>query len=303
MEVVRPCVSWSYDRLPGFVVDRYADVMVVKLYTAAWIPHLAAMIDALVELLSPVSIVLRMARNVTGGPTHGLVEGAVIAGEPVGEITMFRENGLTFEARPKDGQKTGHFLDQRDNRAIVRGRCDGARVLDMFSCTGGFSVHAAAGGARSVLSVDISNHAVAAIRRNADHNGSSDAVARCRFVGRVGDAFAVMVDLADAGDRFDVVVVDPPSFAQRQASVPGALRAYARLTALALRITEPGGLLVQASCSSRIDAETFHQVVQGTAADNGIDLDVIRRTAHPLDHPIGFPEGAYLKAVFARVLH
>ncbi|MEM7142727.1 MAG: class I SAM-dependent methyltransferase, partial [Actinomycetota bacterium] len=163
------------------------------------------------------------------------------------------------------------------------------------------SVHAAAGGASEVHSVDLASAAVEAAGRNMEHNADVGAVAECRHVGHHGDAFEVMMGMADRGEIFDLVVIDPPSFAQRQANVDAAVAAYARLTRLGLALTETGGVYVQASCSSRVDAATFYDTVRSTAAAERVVLDEIERTDHPLDHPIGFPEGAYLKALYATV--
>ena len=184
---------------------------------------------------------------------------------------------------------------------MVGARCKGARVLDVFSSGGGFSLAAAAGGATSVLSVDISGPALEAARRNLGHNHQIEAVRRCRHDTRRGDAFEVMADLVASGKRFDVVVVDPPSFAQNEASVRGALRAYERLTDLAVRLVEGGGLLFQASCSSRVGWPDLFDAISAGARRGGVDLEDLRRTGHPSDHPIGFQYGEYLKALFARV--
>jgi 23S rRNA (cytosine1962-C5)-methyltransferase len=296
-------VHGENDDLPGLVVDDYDGVVVVKVYTAAWIPHLRDVVPVLVDRTAPSSVIVRFARSVSPPESLGLVEGAVLHGPPPTEPVVFLENGLRFEAHPTTGQKTGHFLDQRDNRALVGELAAGRRVLDVFSCTGGFSVHAAAGGATEVHSVDLSAPAIAAAERNMSANAVLPAVAACRHVGRHGDAFEVMDGLRRRGERFDLVVIDPPSFAQRQASVSGALAAYERLTAAGLALTTDSGILVQASCSSRVDADVFFRTVHATARREGVALDEFDRTGHPLDHPIGFPEGAYLKALFATVRH
>ena len=252
------------DGLPGLVVDRYADTLVVKLYTAAWFPHLATVVDALVALTSTSRIVLRLGRDAGGRNTTALADGDTIHGQtPTGPI-RFRERGLVMEADVVHGQKTGHFLDQRDNRALVRAMAEGKDVLDVFASTGGFSLAAAAGGARSVHLVDLSAPALAAARRNLDHNSRLREVRDCAVHTTVGDAFEVLDQLGRstaAGDRFDIVVLDPPSFAQNQAGVDRALRAYGRLTKLGVALVRPGGMLVQASCSSRVDADTFAHTV------------------------------------------
>jgi len=294
------CVHGENDGLPGLVVDKYGSAAVVKLYSAAWVPHLRPVVASLVRLLAPEVIVLRLSRGLRDD-LPGLVDGSVLVGEYPTAPVLFRENGLVLEADIVAGQKTGHFLDQRDNRRLVGTQAAGARVLDVFACTGGFSLSAAAGGARSVRSVDMSTKALEATRANFGHNQHLPAVRRCRQETTVGEAFAVMAALAAAGERYDVVVVDPPSFAHSQPAVAGALRAYRRLTDLAVRLLDDGGLLVQASCSSRVGADDFFAEVLAGAAGAGRSLDGVRTTGHPLDHPIGFPQGAYLKALFARV--
>jgi 23S rRNA (cytosine1962-C5)-methyltransferase len=289
------------DGVPGLVVDRYADVLVVKLYSAIWFPHLVAITRTLLDVTGAGGVVLRLARNVARGETFGLGDGDVIAGMvPEGPV-RFLEGALQFDADVRTGQKTGHFLDQRANRLRVGSMASGKDVLDVFASTGGFSVHAAAGGARSVHAVDLSAPTLAAAERNMALNEDLAAVRDCAFGTEVGDAFEVMVQLARAERDFDLVVVDPPSFAQRQANVDGALRAYTRLTHLALRLVRPGGVLVQASCSSRVTPEQFFGTVVDAAVAAGRSLDEIVRTGHDVDHPVGFREGEYLKAGFWRV--
>lgn len=292
-------VHGENDGLPALVLDRYAEVVVVKLYSAAWWPHLDDVLAAAQQVDPARSIVLRLARRVPAAGDR--TDGSLLAGEPVTGPVGFVEGGLEFAADVVHGQKTGHFLDQRDNRALVRRLAAGAEVLDVFACTGGFSVNAAAGGARSVHSVDLSPGAIESARANMARNRTLPAVRACRHLTTVGDAMEVMADLATAGRRYDVVVVDPPSFAVRQAQVEGALRAYGRLAELAVRLLLPGGTLVQASCSSRVGQVEFTAAVLDAAARAGVRLDDVRSTAHALDHPVGFPQGAYLKAVIATV--
>ncbi|NNE11689.1 MAG: methyltransferase domain-containing protein, partial [Ilumatobacter sp.] len=292
------CVHGENDRLPGLIVDRYDDTLVVKLYTPAWFPHLRSVVDALVEALAPERIVLRLGRSVATGETFGLADGTTLVGPaPTGPV-RFRERGLVLEADVVQGQKTGHFLDQRDNRALVRGMAEGADVLDVFASTGGFAVSAAAGGARSVHLVDQSEPALDTARRNLGHNDRLAEVRRCTVKVTVGDAFKVLADLATRDERYDVVVIDPPSFASNQAAVPRALAAYSRLTRLGLAVVRRGGTLVQASCSSRVTADEFVDAVLVAAASAGADVNVTRRTGHAVDHPIGFEHGEYLKAVY-----
>jgi len=294
-------INGENDGLSGLVVDRYADVLVVKLYSAVWFPHLVTVTRTLLDLTGCGGVVVRLARHLQAADTFGLVDGDVIAGVvPEGPV-QFLEAGLKFEADVRAGQKTGHFLDQRANRIRVGAMASGRDVLDVFASTGGFSVHAAAGGAASVHAIDVSAPTLAAAERNMALNVGLDAVRRCAFSTEVGDAFEVMVQLARAGKTYDIVVVDPPSFAQRQSNVDGALRAYTRLTHLALRLVRSRGVLVQASCSSRVTADQFFDTVLDAAVSAGRSMSELERTGHDIDHPVGFREGAYLKAGFWRV--
>lgn len=289
-------VHGENDGLPSLVIDRYADTIVVKLYSAAWYARLAPLLDAVSQQWSPTHIVIRLARNIVSSAPVGLTDGTSVADPGPPPTVEFLENGHRMGAEPIDGQKTGYFLDQRANRKLIGEYSDGARVLDVFCCHGGFSVHAAAAGARGVWSIDQSPHAVASARRNV-----AAAAPDVEHGALTGDAFKLMAEMGATGERFDIVVVDPPSFASRGDAVDGAIRAYARLSHLAFGLLRPGGLLFQASCSSRITDEVFHDGVEAAATRAGRALDVLERTGHDDDHPIGFSEGAYLKAVLARV--
>lgn len=292
-------VNGESDGMPGLVVDRFAGTAVVKLYTAAWLPHLPTVVDLLAAEADRV--VLRLSRAVADGATFGLADGQVLVGPVPDGPVEFDELGLHFAADVVHGQKTGHFLDQRDNRALVGSLSAGQDVLDVFSCTGGFTVHAAAGGARSVHTVDLSAPAIDTAVANLDRNRHLPTVRACEHTTEVGDAFRVLERHVAADRRWDVVVIDPPSFAPRQEAVPRALKAYRRLTELGLAVTRRGGLLVQSSCSSRIDADTFHRQLRDVARRQGHGLEEVARTAHPLDHPATFPEAWYLKTAFVRV--
>ena len=295
------CVHGENDGLPGLVVDRYDRTLVVKLYSPAWFPHLAVVVGVLGNLIGPERVVLRLSRSVAGGETFGLSDGDTIFGAAPNQPVFFRERGLTLEADVVHGQKTGHFLDQRDNRALVRGMAAGAEVLDVFASTGGFSVSAAAGGAKSVHLVDQSEPALQTARRNLEHNHRISEVRRCAVHTTTGDAFQVLIELAKKGEQFDIVILDPPTFASNQAAVPRALAAYARLTRLGLAVTRRGGTLIQASCSSRVTTDDFVDTVMSAANSAGAEVVETRRTGHAVDHPIGFEFGGYLKAIFLDV--
>lgn len=296
-------VHGENDALPGLVLDRYGDTLVLKLYSSAWFAHLPDLVDVIGVRFTPDSLVLRLSRLVERDPSRPghLDEGhALIGVAPAGPVE-FLERGLAMEADVVDGQKTGYFLDQRDNRALVRERARGRRVLDVYSCTGGFSVHAAAGGATEVHSVDISPHAIAAAGRAMERNAHLPEVQACTHSTSVGDAMEELARLADRGRTFDLVVVDPPSFASKAEHASRALNAYGRLAELAVRVTEPGGTVLLASCSSRVSANDHARAVIGAADRVGRPLLDVERTGHAVDHPVGFPEGEYLKAVVGRV--
>ncbi len=290
------------DGFPGLVLDRYADTLVIKLYSSVWISHLRSLVDVIGQELAPTALVLRLARTMADQRLHGLSEGMALIGEAPTEPVMFRENGLWFEADVINGQKTGYFLDQRDNRALVGSMSAGMRVLDVFAASGGFGVYAAAGGATRVTSVDQSAPALAAADRNFSHNAALPNVRHCEHDSIVGDAYEVMDRLIQRRKHYDIVVVDPPSFAQRKSNIERALHAYGQLTQRAVQLTRPDGLLVQASCSSRITEEQFFATVRGSAQRADHDLVEVRRTAHAIDHPVTFAQGSYLKALVARVI-
>ncbi len=295
------------DGLPGLVVDRYDRTLVMKLYTAVWLPHLRDVLDGLTAVTQPQRIILRLSRFAQRHPEHlyGLENGQLLAGErlkePLKEPVKFLENGLHFEVDVVHGQKTGFFLDQRENRARVEQLTAGKRVLNVFAYTGGFSLYAARGGASQVISTDLSQPALAAAMRNFKRNQDQTAVAACEHEVLVGDAFQALRQLRETRRLFDVVIIDPPSFAKRQDEVERALTAYGRLARLGLGVLKPGGTLVMASCSSHVTADLFFQTIHQAAGRAGRPLQEIERTGHPLDHPITFPEGAYLKCLFATV--
>lgn len=294
-------VHGENDRLPGLVVDRYEETLVIKLYTGAWIPHLPALLAVLKAQLSPLRIILRLSRNLQRETEYlyGLEDGLILFGEDLVGPLIFIENGLRFEADPLRGQKTGFFLDQRENRARVEGYASGS-VLNLFAYSGGFSLYAARGGAADVLSVDISQGALEGARRNFALN--TEQLPPDSFEHRIWaeDVFVALDSLREEGRLFDLVVIDPPAFARTGAQSDRAQAAYARLTRKGLSVLKMGGILVQASCSTRVDADTFFARIEAAAHAVGRPLQVLERSGHPLDHPIGFPEGAYLKALFAR---
>lgn len=289
------------DGLPGLVVDRYADTLVLKLYAVGWVRYLATLAAALLALFPSARLILRLSRAVQAQPAHlyGLQDGQLLHGAAGDNYVIFQENGLRFAADVCYGQKTGFFLDQRENRARVENLAGGREVLNVFAYTGGFSLYAARGGARHVLSVDLNAHALVDAERNFGLNADVPAVSQTHHETWTVDAFTALAELRAANKRFDMVILDPPAFAQRQAGVAGAMAAYRRLAQMGAALLPAGGILVSASCSSRVPAADFWAAVHEGASQSGKRLREIARTTHPLDHPITFPEGAYLKCLFA----
>jgi 23S rRNA (cytosine1962-C5)-methyltransferase len=288
-------VHGENDRMPGLVVDLYAGCAVVVLdgdaAAAFWRPRLAAVLDGLDDagLVAPHA----WLRPVRGGDGGG---GLVLRGAPPEKLAI-HERGARFEVDVRRGQKTGFFLDQRDNRTLVGRHAAGARVLNLFAYTGGFSVHAALGGARHVTTVDIAAPAIEAARTNVALSGL-DAEAHAFAT---ADAFAFLDDARAHRRTWDVVIVDPPSFAPNERARAKALVAYAKLFALAAEVVEPGGLLAAASCSSHVSEIDFLGALADAQRRSGraITARVIAGAAS--DHPVvpGFPEGRYLKFALA----
>ena len=293
-------INGENDGFPGLIVDVYAEVLVVKVYTEAWVPWFAALQPALLAYSGAGVLVLRLARTVQGSGTlpQNWADGAVLYGELDDPVVVFREHGVRLKANVLLGHKTGFFLDHRAGRKRVGVLAAGRRVLDVFSYAGGFAVHALMGGAREVTCVDISQQALQLATENAALN-VDESDERLRTL--AGDAFEVMARLQSEGELFELVVVDPPSFAKRASEVPGALQAYRRLTRLALPVVAAGGVLVLASCSARVPATEFYALQEQVLRESGVNYEVLDRTGHDVDHPVSFAEGAYLKTLWVKI--
>lgn len=287
------------DGWPGLVLDRYDTTLVLKLYTAAWLPHWSEILSVIREELNPERLVLRLSRNIqeTARRSFGFAEGQICFGPPLSGPVTFLETGLRFEADVVRGQKTGFFLDQRENRRKVEALAAGRDVLNVFSFSGGFSLYSARGGARSVLDVDMSPHALAAADRNFALNQALPAVGTCRYESVQADAFKW---LEAAAAEFDLAVLDPPSLARRKSERLGALRAYQRLLKHTIRLIRPGGLLLASSCSAHISREEFFKLAREAACVTGRAFTELATTLHPPDHPASFAESEYLKAIYLR---
>jgi 23S rRNA (cytosine1962-C5)-methyltransferase len=294
---LRACrlVHAENDGLPGVVVDRFGDTLCLQLNSAGAQRHREALIEALVEATAARDVFERSDSELVAleglSPTTGPLRGTA----PAGPIAI-EEHGLHFRVDVVSGQKTGFYLDQRDNRALVGALCSGRDVLDAFCYSGGFALAASKGGARSVRAVDSSESALALAAAHAASNGAQVELVRA-------DVFEHLRKARDKGERFDLIVLDPPKLAPTAALAERASRAYKDANLLACKLLRPGGLLVTFSCSSGISVELFQKIVAGAAADAGRDVSFVRRLCAGPDHPVSlaFPEGEYLKGLLCAV--
>ena len=285
------------DLLPGLVVDRFGEHLSVQITTVGMEAVTEHIIDALDKVLKPKSILLRndsSARAMEGLPSR--VDAAL--GEPPAEVAV-RENGVSFIAPLREGQKTGWFYDQRPNREWLRPLVHGKRVLDVFSYVGAFGVQALAFGAREVWCVDASEKALDMAQKNAELNQAGD-----RLTTVQGDAFESLKALKDNNERFDVVIVDPPAFIKRKKDVAEGTNAYRRINELAMRLLEKDGLLLAGSCSMHLPRESLHEVVRASGRHLDRHVQILAEGMQGPDHPEhpSIPETRYLKALLARVV-
>ena len=287
-------VHGESDGLPGLVVDRYGDVLVAQFLAAGAERWRDALLDGLVEATGCEAIFERSDADVRGleglAPRTGFARGNREAGR-----CAISEHGLSFRVDVEQGQKTGFFLDQRANRQQVRALAHGRRVLDAFCYTGGFAVSALAGGATRIVAIDSSATALAVARENAAANPFD--ASRLEFV--QADVFGHLRVLRDRGERYDLVILDPPKFAPTAAQARNAARAYKDINLLAFKLLEPGGMLATFSCSGGVPADLFQSIVAGAALDAGVDARIVGRFGPDADHPVAlnFPEGDYLKGL------
>lgn len=291
-------ISGESDGWPGLVLDRYDTTLVLKLYTAAWLPRLEEILAIIAEGLPHERLVVRFSRNLQriAQTRFHLSDGQILHGSPLAASVVFLENGLRFEADVLRGQKTGFFLDQRENRRRVESLAGGREVLNIFSFSGGFSLYAARGGARSVTDIDISQHALESARRNFALNSANAAVKNCRHETIQADAFEWLA--VNAERKFDLIVLDPPSLAKRETERAGAIQAYGKLARHAIEHLKPGGALVASSCSAHVSSEEFFAMLRETARNSGRKFEEMQTTGHALDHPATFPEANYLKCIY-----
>jgi 23S rRNA (cytosine1962-C5)-methyltransferase len=289
-------VHGEADGLPGMIVDRYADWLVVQFLSAGVEAWREALLSQLLLQTGCAHAYERSDAEVRALEGLALRDGPLAGAAPTAAIEI-SENGLRYGVDPVLGQKTGFFIDQRDNRARVRAQARG-EVLNCFCYTGGFTLAALAGGAAHVVSIDSSEHALEQARANLALNALD--AQRCQWL--CADAFTALRELRNQGRQFDVVILDPPKFAPTAAHVERAARAYKDINLLGLKLLRPGGTLFTFSCSGGVSADLFQKIVAGAAADAGVYVTLEARLSAAADHPVAlsFPEGDYLKGLELR---
>jgi 23S rRNA (cytosine1962-C5)-methyltransferase len=291
-------VNSEGDDLSGLIVDRYGDYLAVQVTALAILPRLETLCDALEKLVPTRGMLLRGAeRGLSKLEGLELADRLIRGTAPDGPI-FIQEHGLTFGIDLTEGQKTGYYLDQRDNRQAAARYARGRRVLDMFCYSGGFALACSvAGHAKSVVAVDASAKATALAKANADLNGAANIDVE------TADAFEKLDALATAGERFGMVILDPPKFARSRATVEDALRAYHRINRKACDLLEPGGILVTCTCSGSVTRDEFLEMLSGVAQRSGRPIQLLEVRGAAADHPVSASclEGEYLTCVIARV--
>jgi 23S rRNA (cytosine1962-C5)-methyltransferase len=285
------------DFLPGLIVDKFGPYLVVQTLALGIERFKETLVEILDELLQPAGIYERNDAPVR--ELEGLELRSGFLKGPFDPQVIIQENGLKFYVDLAAGQKTGYFLDQRENRAALQSLVKGARVLDCFCHTGGFSVHAAHYGAREVLGLDISPEAIAMARRNAMLNGYGDL---CSF--EEANVFDALRELERREQMFDVVILDPPAFVKARKALEGAIRGYKEINLRAMKILSPGGFLVTCSCSYHMPEDLFLEVIQDAALDAHRRLRLLARRGQAPDHPVllGYDESRYLKCLLLQVI-
>ena len=285
------------DFLPGLIVDKFGEYLVVQSLCLGIEKWKQSIVRDLAEIVHPRGIWERS--DVPVRRLEGLEQPTgLLYGEVPDSIDMV-ENGLRFVVDVKNGQKTGFFLDQKENRAAIAPLCKGARVLDCFCHNGSFSLHAAKYGAKSVLGVDISEEALEVARLNAENNGLSDVVTF-----EAHNCFDHLRELTDAHEQFDVVILDPPAFTKTRAAVESALRGYKEINLRGMKLVRKGGFLVTCSCSQHVSPEQFRDMINQAARDSKTKLRLVENRTQGHDHPIlpASPETQYLKCMILQVL-
>ena len=285
-------VNSEADGLSGLTVDRYGDWLSVQFTSLAIARRQELLIELLAELAQPAGIILRTEKGLRDAEGLEIADGLLWGESPPRPLTVV-EHGLQWEVDLTEGQKTGGYLDQRDNRRALARYVQGHRVLDVFCYTGGFGLGALVwGGASEVVAVDSSESALQLAQRNAELNGVAD-----RWRGERSDGFKALENLRDAGERFDTVVLDPPKLTRTRSALPQALRAYHSLNRLAVAVLKHGGLLVTCSCSGLVTRDDFEQMLADVAIQSGRNLRILEIRGAAPDHPVSpfCPQNEYLK--------
>ena len=285
------------DNLPGLIVDRYDDVAVVQ-YLTAGAEHWREVINSAIASVLGTSLLFERSdadvRKLEGlSPRVGW-----IMGDDCPDVFIIREHGLLYEVNIRTGHKTGFYFDQRHNRLVTRYLSEGKDILDCFCYTGGFSLNAGIGNARSILALDESEEALTLARINYIRNNISKAIIQQEK----GDVFTLLRKLRDSGRSFDTIILDPPKFAPTIAQVQRATRGYKDINLLAMKLLRENGLLLTFSCSGGVSIDLFSKIIAGAGLDSGYNFQIIGQLHQAADHPIAinFPEGAYLKGLILR---
>lgn len=287
------------DFLPGLIVDRYADFLSVQILSSGMEQFKSSWLDELQQLLTPKGIFDRSDANAR---SHEGMEASsgVLWGEAPPDFIEVMENGIRYEVNIAEGQKSGFYCDQRDNRKKVAAHAKGKKVLDCFCYSGGFTLNALAAGAASVTSVDSSTLAIETLQRNLKLNTFKKA----KQQSIQSDVNKQLREFKESGEKFDLIVLDPPKYAPSRSALDKAARAYKDLNRLAMLLLNQGGLLATYSCSGAVDIDTFKQILAWAALDAGKEVQFIDQYCQPEDHPVrsSFPEGEYLKGLLCRVV-
>jgi 23S rRNA (cytosine1962-C5)-methyltransferase len=287
------------DFLPGLIVDKYADFLSLQILSSGIEKVKNIIIEILKAELQPKGIFDKS--DVTARGHEGLpIENGLLWGENPPEFLEVKENGIIYNINIAEGQKSGFYCDQRDNRSILASYTKDKKVLDCFSYSGGFSLNSLAKGATSVTSVDSSALAIETLKQNVDLNKLDNA----KVTTIQSDVNKQLRAFKESGELFDVIILDPPKYAPSRSALDRAARAYKDLNRLGMLLLEKGGLMATFSCSGAVDIETFKQIIAWAALDAGKEVQIIKQFCQPEDHPlrISFPEGEYLKGLLLRVL-
>lgn len=287
------------DFLPGLIVDQYADFLSVQILSSGIEQAKPMIIAALVKILNPTGIFDRS--DATARTHEGITaENGLLWGENPPAFIEVQENGIKYNINIAEGQKSGFYCDQRDNRKFLAAYTEGKNVLDCFSYSGGFSLNAFKNGAATVTSVDSSALAIETLKQNIILNNFDES----KHIAIQSDVNKQLRQFSEENKKFDVVVLDPPKYAPSRSALDRAARAYKDLNRRGLMLLEKGGLLATFSCSGAVDIETFKQIIAWAALDAGKEIQIIRQFSQPEDHPIrlSFPEGEYLKGLLLRVV-